>query len=103
MLQGGRRLGAGGTGFRQRRWGRKGGGPSMVCLLRGRVQEARGGCSRLGASGAQRSAQAAAAVDRAQAGSVRARARARCRTVFISPCLVAENHQFMIHISDLCL
>ena len=22
---------------------------------------------------------------------------------FISPCLVAENHQFMIHIPDLCL
>ena len=80
MLQGGRRLGAGGTGFR--RGGGGGWALHGVFAMGGKVQEARGGCSRRGASAAQRSAQAAAAVDRAQAGSVRACARARCRTVF---------------------
>ena len=72
---------AGCRGYRvSARWG--GWAVHGVFAMRGKVQEARGGCSRRGASAAQRSAQAAAAVDRAQAGSVRARARARCRTVF---------------------
>ena len=41
------------------------------------------------ASAAQRSAQAAADVDRAQVGSVRARARARCRT----RCTASGDHR----------
>ena len=85
MRQGGRRLGEGGSSHRvsARSWGRKGGGPSIAsspCAGKSRRLAASARVAAMDASAAQRSAQAVAAVDCAQAGSVRARARARCRT-----------------------
>ena len=79
------------TGFR-RGAGGGGGGPSIAsspCAGKSRRLAASARMAAMDASAAQRSAQAAAAVDRAQVGSVRARARARCRT----RCTASGDHR----------
>ena len=72
--------------------GEGGGGPSIAsspCAGKSRRLAASARMAAMDASAAQRSAQAAAAVDRAQVGSVRARARARCRT----RCTASGDHR----------
>ena len=72
--------------------GEGGGGPSIAsspCAGKSRRLAASARMAAMDASAAQCSAQAAAAVDRAQVGSVRARARARCRT----RCTASGDHR----------